>query len=93
MMKYTYLLIDVLTIAVPFMRSFEYRLRFYKKWRFLIPSLIITATIFIIGDHFFTVWGIWSFNHKYTLSLDAWSLPAEEILFFYFCALLMFIHL
>lgn len=81
-MKYTYLLIDIFTVAMPLAFSFEGRIGFYKKWLYLLPAMLITAAIFIVWDHYFTLAGVWSFNHKYTLGLDIWSLPLEEILFF-----------
>lgn len=81
-MKYTYLLIDIFTVAMPLAFSFESRISFYKKWLYLLPAMIITAAIFIVWDHYYTLAGVWSFNHHYNLGLDIWSLPLEEILFF-----------
>lgn len=81
-MKYTYLLIDFFTVIMPLVFSFDRRVAFYKKWKYLVPAMLITAAIFIVWDHYFTLAGVWSFNHKYTLGLDVWSLPVEEVLFF-----------
>ncbi|MBS1625719.1 MAG: lycopene cyclase domain-containing protein [Bacteroidetes bacterium] len=81
-MKYTYLLIDIFTVVMPLVFSFDSRVAFYKKWKYLLPAMLVTAAIFIVWDHYFTVAGVWSFNHAYTLDLDIWSLPVEEILFF-----------
>lgn len=81
-MKYTYLLIDIFTVAMPLAFSFDSRVAFYKKWKYLVPAMLITAALFIVWDHYFTLAGVWSFNHKYTLGLDIWSLPLEEVLFF-----------
>jgi len=81
-MKYTYLLLNVLTIAVPLMRSFEPKLHFYKKWRCYLPALSISAIFFLVWDYLKTSYGIWSFNGDYTIGLKWGVLPLEEYLFF-----------
>ncbi len=81
-MKYTYLLIDFFTVVMPLVFSFDSRVAFYKKWKYLVPAMLITAAIFIVWDHYFTLASVWSFNHRYTLGFDIWVLPIEEVLFF-----------
>jgi lycopene cyclase domain-containing protein len=81
-MKYTYLLLNFFTILVPFLRSFEPKLHFYKKWKFYFPALVITAIFFLVWDYFKTKYGIWSFNEDYILGLKLGGLPLEEYLFF-----------
>lgn len=82
MEKYTYLLLDVGSVLVPFVVSFESRLKFYRSWPALFPALLITAAFFIVWDHYLTLWGVWSFNPKYVCGLWIWGLPIEEWLFF-----------
>lgn len=82
MEKYTYLLINLFSILIPLLVSFEKRIAYYKQWKFLFPSILITATFFIIWDHFLTVWGVWGFNPKYVIGVYLWELPIEEWLFF-----------
>lgn len=81
-MRYLYLLIDVCTIAVPFLFSFHPRINFYKEWKWFIPANILTAAIFIIWDVSFTRQGVWGFNKNYLVGIYFYDLPIEEILFF-----------
>jgi lycopene cyclase domain-containing protein len=61
---YTYLLINLFSIAIPFGFSFEKKLLFFKKWKFLFPAIIITAIFFLIWDGIFTDLGVWGFNDR-----------------------------
>jgi lycopene cyclase domain-containing protein len=81
-MKYLYLILDLGTIFIPFLASFHPRLQFYKKWRSLLYSLVITGAFFIVWDIWFTRAGYWGFNADYLLGLSMASLPIEEWLFF-----------
>lgn len=79
---YTYLLIDAGTLFFPLVLSFDKKVAFYKSWRALLPTLLITATVFIIWDILFTAQGVWWFNREYTLSVRLAGMPLEEWLFF-----------
>lgn len=81
-MKYTYLLVNFFSFIFPFFLSFERRVNFKQYWKYLIPGWFFTALLFIIWDHYFTKWGIWSFNPKYVLGIYWYGLPLEEWLFF-----------
>ena len=65
-MKYEYLIFNFLVVLVPIIYSFEKRLFFISKWRFVCPALLIslppyiTWDIIVTGKH-------WHFNPKYTL--------------------------
>jgi lycopene cyclase domain-containing protein len=80
--KYTYLLINVLTIFFPIVLSFDKRVAFYKSWKFIWPGMAITGLLFLFWDVLFTINGVWSFNDKYITGIKFVDLPVEEILFF-----------
>ncbi len=80
--KYSYLLINFLSVIFPVFLSFDKRVQFYKSWKFIWPGLLITGMLFLAWDIFFTVKGVWSFNPNYILGITFFRLPLEEILFF-----------
>jgi lycopene cyclase domain-containing protein len=82
-LKFTYLLINLCSIAIPLAFSFESRLTFYKKWKALLPALVIPAIPFLIWDSIFTAQGVWGFNEDYLTGIRLGNLPLEEILFFF----------
>jgi lycopene cyclase domain-containing protein len=81
-MRYTYLLIDLLAVSVPFLFSFHPRIRFIDKWKAFIPAVLITALLFLIWDSWFTKMGVWSFNYDYLTGINIFNIPIEEVLFF-----------
>ena len=81
-MKYTYLIINVLTIIFPVILSFDKRVAFAKSWKFIWPGMAITGLLFLFWDVLFTIHGVWSFNDKYIIGIRFYGLPLEEILFF-----------
>ncbi len=87
-----YLIINISAVFFPFILSFDKKVHFYKKWKFLFPAIFVTASFFIIWDIIFTHYGIWGFNEKY-VNLFIFGLPLGEWLFFitvpYAC---VFIH-
>ena len=81
-MTYTYFLILAGTIIFPLAWSFEKKIHFYKKWKYLFPAILITAVGFCIWDEIFTSNQIWGFNNKYITGFKLLNMPIEEILFF-----------
>ena len=82
MSRFTYLLLNFFTILIPFARSFEHKLHFYKKWKYYLPGMFFTAAFFIVWDYFKTRYGVWSFNDDYIIGMKFFGLPLEELLFF-----------
>jgi lycopene cyclase domain-containing protein len=80
--KYTYLLINFLTVIFPIALSFDKRVRFHKSWRFIWPGMAITGLIFLFWDVLFTIKGVWSFNSDRIVGIRIFQLPLEEVLFF-----------
>jgi lycopene cyclase domain-containing protein len=80
--RFTYLLLLVLTLGYPLYKSFEPRIRFYTRFRYILPSLLFSALPFWIWDIAFEQSGVWHFNPGYTIGISLWGLPLEEWLFF-----------
>ena len=81
-MKWYYLALDLFSLSFPLIRSFENKLKFYTKLKYLFPALLFANIIYIPWDIWFTKTGIWGFNQDYLLGYSLFSLPLEEWLFF-----------
>ena len=77
-----YLFLNIASFLIPFLYSFEKRMKYSKRWKVILPSLIITALFFIIWDIIFTQMGVWRFNPRYHSGIEFFGLPIEEWLFF-----------
>ncbi len=80
---FTYFLILACSLAGPLLLSFDKKVAFYKKWKYLFPAMVIPALLYIIWDIYFTSKGIWSFNENYITGIKLFNIPIEEILFFF----------
>jgi lycopene cyclase domain-containing protein len=90
---YTYLLILAASLAGPLALSFDRKVAFYKKWKWLFPAMLLPGLFYIVWDIFFVYRGVWSFNDKYITGIRIAGLPLEEILFFFlvpFCCLFIY---
>ena len=81
-MNSLYLWLNIGSIAVPLLYSFHPKLDLYKKFHWLLLSLMLTMGVFIPWDVIFTINGVWGFNSDYFLGFKIFSLPLEEWLFF-----------
>lgn len=81
-MWWLYFLLLFFSLLFPLLLSFEKNLRFYRRWKNLLPAIVIVAVIYIVIDFIFTKKGIWGFNPEYHAGLTLGGLPVEELLFF-----------
>lgn len=77
-----YFFLHLFTLSFPLARSFESRIRYASKWKYLFPAIAITATFFLMWDVIFTKNGVWGFNDYYLIGISLFGLPLEEWLFF-----------
>ena len=79
---YLYAFINIASISIPLLYSFEKRMHFIKWWKEVFTSITIVAFIFIAWDIVFTKNGVWGFNEAYLIGINIFNLPIEEWLFF-----------
>lgn len=83
MEKYTYLLINFLTVIICFIFSFHHKIKFNRHFGAFFKSSFIVAFVFICWDIWFTEIGVWWFNDRYVTGWGIFNLPIEEVLFFF----------
>ncbi len=91
--NFTYFIILAASLAFPLILSFDKKVAFYKKWRFLFPAMLFPAAFYIAWDIWFTSIGVWRFNEKYISGIHFYNLPIEEVLFFFvvpYCCLFIY---
>ena len=79
---YRYLIIDALVLSVPFLFSFQGKVKFYKRIPYVLAAFACAGTGFLIWDVWATHRGDWGFAHEYVVGIRFLGLPLEEILFF-----------
>lgn len=77
-----YFILLTASVGVPLVLSFDKRLRFYTKWKYVLPSIAAVALVYILFDILLTKNGVWGFNPKYLSGKYIFNLPIEECLFF-----------
>lgn len=80
---FLYLILNLGSISIPLLYSFEKKMRFIQHWKAILRSTIIVSAIFIIWDVLFTANGIWGFNSDYHLDFLLLGMPIEEWMFFF----------
>jgi lycopene cyclase domain-containing protein len=81
--RWTYFYLHLFTFLPVVVLSFDRNVRYYKKWRALLPAIAIVGAFFILWDVFFTWRGVWGFNSEYFAGWELAHLPVEEWLFFF----------
>ena len=72
--QYTYLIINVLTVFFPIVLSFDKKVHFYKKWKFIAPGILFTGLLYLVWDYIFTIKNVWSFNDQYIIGIKFFNL-------------------
>jgi len=78
-----YFIINVASFSIPFLYSFQKKMRFIQYWKPVFLAILIVAISFLIWDVWFTNIGVWGFNDRYLLGPTIVNLPFEEVLFFF----------
>ena len=81
-MKYEYLIVMVLTVLVPFIKSFSPEINFYKPIRRFITAMTLPFVLFVTIDIIAVKRDLWTFNPDYVVGKYFMGLPIEEISFF-----------
>ena len=85
-----YLKILLFSFVIPFIASFNSKIKLNNYFSSLFIALLASAIPFILWDIYFTYLGVWGFNPEYHSGILVINLPLEEILFFLiipFCCL------
>ena len=78
----TYLFLNLVSVSIPLILSFDRKVHFYRRWKYLFPAIALSLIIFIIWDVIFTHHGVWGFNPLHLTGINIINLPLEEWLFF-----------
>lgn len=81
--KYTYFFILFASLIGPLLLSFDRKVAFYKKWKYLFPAMLLPAAFYIVWDIYFTAHAVWQFNPAFITGIKIVNLPVEEVLFFF----------
>jgi lycopene cyclase domain-containing protein len=81
-MSFTYLLINVLILAVPLWYTPDKRTAYYRRVRPIGFSIGVVSGAYLIWDIIVTGNGEWGFNRRYLTGVQLVNLPLEEVLFF-----------
>ena len=79
---YIYVYLHLFAFIPVFILSFDKKVAYYKRWKYLFPALIIISIICWIWDIWKTAVGVWDFNTSY-YTFKIINLPIEEWLFFF----------
>lgn len=81
--QWAYFYLHFFTFIPVFLLSFDKNVHYYRKWKPLLPAILIVGGLFIAWDVFFTAQGVWNFNDRYFANFCLFHLPIEEWLFFF----------
>ena len=80
---YIYFTILAASLLGPLALSFDRKVAFRRKWKFIFPAMVLPAIFYIVWDIYFTYKEVWSFNPDSISGIYFFNLPVEEVLFFF----------
>ncbi|TVR85376.1 MAG: lycopene cyclase domain-containing protein [Saprospirales bacterium] len=81
--NYLYAWIHLWVFLPVFLLSFDKKVYYASRFRYLFPAIFAVAVPFLIWDYFFTAGGVWEFNESYLTGFRILGLPWEEYMFFF----------
>ncbi len=81
-MKFEYLIVMLLTVFVPFIKSFSPEIKFYTPLKRFVMAMLIPFILFVTIDIIAVVRDLWTFNSDYVIGIYFFGLPLEEVSFF-----------
>ncbi len=93
--QYIYLTILAASLLGPLALSFDRKVGFRRKWKYVFPAMLLPALFYIAWDIYFTAREVWSFNPACVIGEPFYffNLPIEEVLFFFvipYCCLFVY---
>lgn len=79
---YVYALLHIGIVLFPLLLSFEKKINYVKKWKYVFLSVATVSPFYLVWDSIAALRGDWGFSFSYTFPLRIAGLPVEEILFF-----------
>ena len=93
MSSFEYLLLMGACLVITLPLELLFSARVYRRWRFLIGSLIPVVLVFSLWDIIAIARDHWTYNPEYVTGIRLGVLPLEELVFFIvipICALLSY---
>ena len=73
----TYLLLLLIYLVIPLILSFQKKVRFVFRLRYLLPATVFSGAIFLMMCWRFTEFNIWNFNSDYLTGIFWLNVPLE----------------
>jgi hypothetical protein len=81
MEKLLHLILNILAISLPLVRSFEHRVQFAGKWHEELPSISIIGLLHLAWKHCSIIMGFEEFNTPYLKGVFFCEMPLVECKF------------
>lgn len=82
MNEFQYLLLMGACVAITLPLEFVLRARVYRRWRLLLPTVLVVVLVFGLWDILGIVREHWTYDSAYMTGVVLGPLPLEELVFF-----------